>query len=43
MQFTGATETCDGIDNDCDSEIDNGYEKINFYLDEDKVTSNTEI
>ncbi len=28
--------TCDGYDNDCDGEIDEGNEKVTYYLDADK-------
>lgn len=33
--YPGATEICDAIDNDCDSEIDEGLATVAFYVDND--------
>ncbi len=32
----GAEETCDGLDNDCDGERDDSYERTTYYLDQDQ-------
>ena len=33
--YTGANELCDGIDNDCNSIVDDGMSRITYYLDGD--------
>ena len=36
-----ATETCDGIDNNCNDEIDDGLDLYTYYLDEDEDSYGT--
>jgi hypothetical protein len=33
--YPGATELCDGIDNDCNGTVDDGMSRITYYLDSD--------
>ncbi len=35
ITFPGASEICDGKDNNCDGTVDEGLIEMNFYLDED--------